>query len=234
MTSLTRSIIVLVLCLLASSFATALDLDANIDMANSSIANGITVDADGNGTADLSAGDTIAISVVVSNAPMDVITAIFSSLVYDTTQLTFAGGAFSDVLTEASCTGFLCSPATLAAGIPAPIMKPNSPFAQATGTEDWIQALAHANVNGAMGTGPDQGVLLAFTVDSNLGTTPITIANQLTAGDVIGTSGGAVFMGTLTTHDVTINVPEPNALAASLTSLACVGLIAMRRRRAAP
>lgn len=226
----TRLIITLAFGSFMAVSASALDLDANIDVANSAVANGITVDADGNGTADLTDGDIIAIEVVVSNASMDDITGIFSSLVYDTTDFSFVGGAFTNVLTELTCTGFLCSPATLAPGIPAPFLKPNSPDQLGTGITGWVQSLAHANVNGTMGTGPDVGVLLAFSVIGNVGTAPLTIGADLTQGDAVGTTGGAIFQGTVNLDGVTINVPEPSTLAASIVSLGIVALVAIRRR----
>ena len=40
---------------------------------------------------------------------------------------------------------------TLAPGMGAPIAKPNDPNSLATGTTQWIQALAHTNVSGTTG-----------------------------------------------------------------------------------
>ena len=52
-----RTVLLLALALVAAAPAAALDLDANIDPTNSSVANGITVDANGNAQAELTAGD---------------------------------------------------------------------------------------------------------------------------------------------------------------------------------
>lgn len=226
----TRLIITLAFGSLMAVAASALDLDADLNGTNSVVANGLTIDGNGNGTADLTNGDTLAIEIFVSNLPQDDITAIFASLVYDSDKLNFLGGAFTEVLIEASCTGFLCTPARLTGGIPNPIRKPNSPFALMTGTEDWIQALAHANVGGTTGAGGESGVLLAFSVIGNLGTAPLTIGTALTQGDVVGTTGGAEFGGPVTFDDVVINAPEPSALAASMASLGSLALVAYRRR----
>ena len=227
----TRLIIMLAVGSLAAASANALDFNADINAGSTVVANGITIDSAGNGTADLSDGDTIAVEVFVSNVPQDVITAIFASLTFDSVELTFLGGAYANILTADTCVGFLCSPATLTPGIPNPILKPNSPLALTTGTEDWVQAVAHTNVAGTDGAGvpPDSAIVLAFSVIGNLGTAPITIGMELTPGDAIGDIGG---LSEVTTFDsVTINVPEPGMLAASMASLGTVGLIAAGRRR---
>ena len=108
-------------------------------------------------------------------------------------------------------------------------MKPNSPFAQATGTQDWIQAVAHANVNGTTGTGPDNAVLLAFQYNGPGGFDLVDVAVALTAGDVIGTTGGQVFTGPVTLTGAVANVPEPGT--ALLMGLGLLGLGAAGRRR---
>jgi len=101
-------------------------------------------------------GDVLAIHRVVGNVPADLVTAISTSPIIDSTKLSVLGGAFNNILAEASCAGFLCSPATLPPGIGAPIAKPNDPNSLATGTTPWIQAVAHTNVSGTTGQGPGQ------------------------------------------------------------------------------
>ncbi len=222
----TRLILTLAVLCFAATSASALDIDVEFNLGNSSIANAVTVDAANAITVVLTNGDVFAFDVIVSNAPMETVTAIFASLVTDVTQLTFAGGAYMDILTEATCMGFLCSPATLASGLPSPISKPNDPESLGTGVTEWIQALAHVNVTGASGAGPDNAILLAYTYIGAGGSEEITIGAAVTAGDAIaGIAGTANFSG------ATINVPEPGTLAASLVSLASVALIAIGRRR---
>ena len=222
----TRLILTLAVLCFAATSASALDIDVEFNLGNSLIANAVTVDAANAITVVLTNGDVFAFDVIVSNAPMDTVTALFTSLVTDVTQLAFAGGAFSNILTEATCTGFLCSPATLAPGIGAPISKPNDPESAGTGVTEWIQATAHTNPTGANGAGPDMAVLLAYTYIGAGGSEEITIGAAITAGDA---SAGVV--DPINFSGATINVPEPGMLAASLASLASVALIAGARRR---
>lgn len=95
-------IIVTASILLASTSATALSISAEFNLANSVFANPVTLNNANEITVDLTPGDVIALNVVLSNPTADLITAIFASLVVDETELTFLGGAYSNVLTEAT------------------------------------------------------------------------------------------------------------------------------------
>lgn len=210
--------------LVFSTTANALNIDAVLSLANSTTANAPTVNSDQDWTLDLTPGDVIALSVTVTNAAADSIQAIFASLVTDSTQMSFLGGAFTDILTEATCVGFLCSPATLAAGIPSPVSKPNDPDTLGTGDAEWIQAVAHVNVTGAAGVGPDSAVLLAYSYTGVGGSDFVSIAAALTLGDAVAGAGGtATFSGSV------INVPEPGT--ALLMGLGLFGLGAAGRRK---
>lgn len=206
-----------------SATAHGLSFSAEFNLANSVIANPVTVNVANRIALDLTPGDIFALNVIVENVPGDTLTAVFASLVVDGTQLQFLGGAYSDILIEESCTGPMCSPAALSPGIPSPIAKPSQPFHLATGTSYWIQAIAHTNVNGASGTGPDSGLILAFQYAGLGGYAPLEFATALTAGDAIGgnVTSPINFSGAY------INVPEPGV--AILLGLGLAAMSASKR-----
>ncbi len=209
--------------LVFSTTANALDIDAVFNLANSTTANAPTVNGAQDWTLDLTAGDVIAFDVFVTNAPADVVQAVFASLVTDSTQMSFLGGAFNNILTEETCVGFLCSPATLAPGIGAPISKPNDPLSAGTGTTEWIQAVAHTNPGGANGAGPDVAVLLAYQYIGAGGGDLVNIDAAITAGDAVAGAGSVSVSGSV------INVPEPGT--ALLMGLGLFGLGAAGSRK---
>ena len=211
------------LLLVFSTTANALDIDAVFNLANSTTANAPTVNSSQDWTLDLTAGDVIAFDVFVSNGAEDVVQAVFASLVTDSTQMTFLGGAFSNILTEATCVGFFCSPATLTPGIAKPVSKPNDPQTLGTGTTEWIQAVAHTNPTGANGAGPDSAVLLAYQYAGAGGFDLVNIDAAITAGDAVAGAGSVSVSGSV------INVPEPGT--ALLMGLGLFGLGAAGRRK---
>ena len=133
------------------------------------------------------------------------------------------GGATFNILTEASCVGFLCSPATLSPIVGQPFSKPNDPESLGTGTTEWVQAVAHTNPLGVNGAGPDQAVILAYEYIGAGGSDFVSIAAALTSGDAIVGAGSVSFSGSV------INVPEPGT--ALLMGLGLFGLGAAGRRK---
>lgn len=217
--------------LLSAATASAFEVTARLNTTSTVIANGFVDNGNGTITANLTAGDIIAIDVFAANAAGDTITGAFTSLAYDSVQSTFQGGGFTGgILQAASCTGFMCTPPTLDPAVSVQ-SKPNDPLSQGTGTEDWIQVIGHTNTAGTNGTGAaapgDLATQLAFLVTAGgAGTGQVDFTVAKLAGDAV--SNGVT---SETYTSLRFNVPEPGAFAASLAALGSVALVTNRRRR---
>ncbi len=217
------------LAFLNASPSYALDISTAFDLGQSQFANGVrAVNGPNDIEVDLTPGDIVAVGIVVENAPRDAIEGLFTSLVVDDDQVRLLGGGFVDILSEDSCTGFACTPKALRPGIPAPINKPNSPRSQGTGTEQWVQALAHSIQSGTTGSGPDFAGLIGFTVQDRGALDRVEFVMALTPGDVIFSPGGVLFAGPINFSSAVINIPEPGT--ALLVGVGLIGLIAAGRR----
>ncbi len=215
--------------------ASALNLEVGIFLASSTFANSVTTNSVGdlsglpnNITVSLTPGDVIALGFYVENNDGEDISAIFTSLVSDSTLIAFSsGGYYSGVLLEAGA----MAPPSLSPGPPAPAEKPNSPKAQNTGTTSWVQAMAHTNAAGTTGAGPDVAGFATYTYTGTAGMTAVDLEIAVTAGDGLAIVGGGPLVGFVNFSDAGINVPEPGTLAASMVSLGSVALVAFVRRR---
>ena len=129
----------------------------------------------------------------------------------DDDQVRLLGGGFAEILSEGSCTGFGCQPASLRPVDPAPTNKPDSPRSQNLGTEQWIQALIHSIPGGTTGPGPDVATLLGFTVQDVDAADRIDFVIALKGSDQVTSPRLRPFAGDLTFSSAVINVPEPSA-----------------------
>jgi len=211
----TTILIATVIATATAQSARALDFSLTLDRPNSSFASATS----------LTAGDVFTVLAHASNPNQDAFVAIFLSLVHESLEIQPTGGARFDILTEASCTGFLCQPATLSpVAISPTLIKANSPSVLNTGTEAWAQMIAHvrvpvgSNIQGASGPGGEIAAKISFQVMQDLPSTTLSLAS--TSGDDIGiVLGGGVesYTGPLTLGSLTI-IPEPGT--ATLLGLA--------------
>jgi hypothetical protein len=215
-----------------SGAASALDLTARI---NTGAGSQPLVSGDGGATATgaLAPGNIIGVEIFVDNAAQDVISAIFATLTWDGTQVAFLGGGFTGPILTGTCTGFSCVAPVLSPGIGAPLLKPLSPFGQATGDTDWLQVFAHTNVDGTNGAGPNQvTVTMGFQILPGVGA-----GDELAFGmiiepnsDVVAGAMGGAFLGDINLSGAVINpIPEPGT--ALLMGLGLMGLGAAGRRK---
>jgi len=220
------------MALMVSGAASALTLDARI---NTGAGSAPIVSGDGGQTATgvLTAGDVIGIEIFVDNPTADIVTAIFSTLTWDGTQVAFLGGGFTGSILTGTCAGFSCVAPSLGPGIGAPTLKPLSPFGQATGDTDWLQVLAHTNPGGTSGAGPDQvTVTMGFQVlAGGAGTGEVAFGMIIEPNsDTVAGAGGGAFLGPINLAGAVVNpIPEPGT--ALLMGLGLMGLGAAGRRK---
>ena len=219
--------------LLGATAATALDVVASLNAGGSSVANGFVDNGDGTISSDLTAGDFLVLDITAANPLGELVAGVFTTLSYDSTQLSFAGGNHSDIFQNATCTGFNCVPPALSSVTPAG-QKANSPLTLGTGTEGWIQIIGHTStfqetmggLPGVRGTGPDVAAQVAFQVLVS-GTLEIVLGVGELAGDSVSSGVSSASYTGLVFNPVP--VPEPGT--ALLMGLGLMGLGAAGRRK---
>jgi hypothetical protein len=232
------------LLVMSATSASALDLTLEFNLAGSTFANTPTENAPNDLSVDLTPGDLVLIRGFADNLDdLNVLTAIFMSLKFDTTlatvDLEFQGGGLlpGGGVLEGATTAYSSIGNKLTPGFSTPIANPNSPFEKETGTEQWLQAYAHSNNGGTTG---ENGLAapgdVAFAIRFVVGASGNTKINwdifDAVPDDIIAGAAGGEYQGVVNLSGAVINVPEPAALTAGMTSLLGVGLVSLRRRRA--
>ena len=170
----------------------------------------------------LTAGDVIVLDVRASNPGQDIFKSMFVSLVYDATELQYIGAELFDILVEDSCTGSGCTPARLSPIVGGgQLEKPNDPASEGTGTDAWVHAFVHANIDGASGTGGEIATRMTLQVLANL--TSVTIDMALTPGDTITDENLVEFAGPLSLNGIVVT-PEPGTALLLGLGLLALGL----------
>jgi hypothetical protein len=218
------------LLVFGSFSASALSLDTNIlgIFTNSGFGTSVdnlVIDADGNATATLAAGNVVLLGIDVSNADAELITAIFATTTVDGTQFSSSLGAqLPNSMLKA--TGF---GAKSLANVNSGDVKGNSPAPTYGDAGDlWIQSVSYALQAGAFGTGPDT-IQIALVLGNVAADEFVNFDMGLTAGDAIAGANGLPLSGPTTFQGATINVPEPGT--ALLMGLGLAGLAGAGRRR---
>ena len=218
---------------LNTSSASALDLDSNIlgiftDSSFGTSVPNLVIDADGNATGTLAAGNVVLLGIDVYNVDAEVISAIFATTTTNGAQFSGSLGAqLPNSMLKASGFG-----ATSLANVNSGQVKGNSPAADYGDAGDlWIQSVSYALQAGAEGTGPDT-IQIALVLGNVAAGEFVNFDLGLTAGDAIAGAGGQPLLGPTTFEGATINAPEPSSVVLALASMGTVGLVARRRRRA--
>jgi hypothetical protein len=216
-----------VMAVISASTASALDVDFNIATIETALPPGggdqladLVIDVDGNATTNmLAAGNLVAMQVVISNPTNESLTGIFTSVVYDGTQLDFLGsqGVPSEILVGG--TTFSSTSLTKVAN---PDVKINSPTPDDGTGVVWVQATAFGSGAGTDGAGPDSYNIFFSVRPGVASNATILLSHEFTAGD-------ATDAPTLNLESAAINIPEPGT--ALLMGLGLVGLGAAGRRR---
>ena len=227
----TRLILSASILILSTSSASSLDIDATIAgiFTNSSLSTPIAdlvIDAEGNATGTLAAGQAILVNVLIDNTLGEAIEAIGASITFQGDQTDFAGGIIpGSILQEAGFGGASLS------NIGSGAIKVNSPNLPGEAGDVWLQALAYATVGGIDGTGTQTAdIQLLFIVSGASGSDFVDFVMGFTAGDAIAAPGGADIPTTFS--DATVNAPEPGSFVLALASLGTIGLIRRVRRQA--
>jgi hypothetical protein len=211
------------LVVFGSFSASALSLNANIfgiftDSSFGTPVADAVIDAEGNATATLAAGQGVIISIDVANPDADTMTTMFSTLTAD-------GAQIAAVLGASLPPTMLKGPAFLdkaMSDVGTGGVKGNTPSFPGTAGELWIQGTGYALQAGATGTGVDQ-ILILLVLGDVAGNEFVNFAMGETSGDSI------LSPSTLTFDGATINVPEPGT--ALLMGLGLAGLAGAGRRR---
>ena len=211
------------LVVFGSFSASALSLNANVfgiftDSSFSTPVADAVIDGEGNATATLSPGNGVIISIDVANPNADTMTTMFSTLTVNGAQVAAVLGA-SLPPTMLKGPGFLDKAMS---DVGTGGIKGNTPAQPGEAGELWIQGTGYALEAGAIGTGPDQILLLIVLGDVG-GNDFVPFVMGVTSGDSILTPS------TLTFDGATINVPEPGT--ALLMGLGLAGLAGAGRRR---
>ena len=128
-------------------------------------------------------------------------------MVYDATQLQYIGAELFDILVEDSCTGSGCTPARLSPIVGGgQLEKPNDPASLGSGTEAWVNAFVHTNIDGASGPGGEVATRMSLQVLADLSS--VTIDMALTPGDTITDENLVEFAGPLSLNGIVVT-PEP-------------------------
>lgn len=213
-----------IICLLGSSPASALRLDANVlgVFTDSSLATsvaGTIIDPDGDSaTAPLTAGHLILIGIEVSNPAAETITAIFTSLVVQGDQISYSLGT---ALPPTMLKGPGPSDQSLV-NVNSGGVKSGQPGSFGNPGDVWVQVPSYALQTGAKGTGPDTIQILFMVAEGLTIGDFVTFEMGFTAGD--STSGPS---STTFSSAVIQVIPEPST--ALLMGLGLIGLGARQR-----
>jgi hypothetical protein len=216
---------------LNTTAASALDLDSNIigiftDSSMATAVPNLVIDADGNATADIAAGNVVLLGIDVSNAPEDEVAAIFATTTLEGSQWAGSlGAALPPSMLKAAGFG-----TTSLANVNTGDVKGNSPAEDyGDAGELWIQSVSYALQAGASGTGPDQ-IQIALVLGGVATNETVLFPIGMTPGDAIVDTQQIPLA--VTFEGATINAPEPGSFALALASLGTVGLVTRIRRRA--